>query len=336
MTELDPDYIAKLVVDAQNGASDAFAELFTATYEDQYRFICNHIWGRTRTVAILREVYSEALNRIGELTDPRTFPEWLSQISRNACTATSHNHEPIPLETPELDADEAGRLLYAVFAECDRTPSVIPVRAFENWGNYKKKSFRHRRRICYGALAFLAILPFCFVHPSLSAARQDTNSASSALYDIHVSSLLPTAKLTANLNGSALKLTNNGSGDYTAEITSNGVLYIKAVALNGQTATLAYDAYFIDSDKPALATYYTQDGLVYLVVRDAYSGINYDAITAEDTNLKSYTPVSFDKDSGTIAYAIPTTTLRVRIPDNAGNTLVLKVAPDNTVSAAGN
>lgn len=36
--ELDYDYIAKLVRKTQEGDSDAFAELYTATYQSQYRF----------------------------------------------------------------------------------------------------------------------------------------------------------------------------------------------------------------------------------------------------------------------------------------------------------
>lgn len=36
--ELDYDYLAKLVECTQMGDSDAFAELYTATYQKQYRF----------------------------------------------------------------------------------------------------------------------------------------------------------------------------------------------------------------------------------------------------------------------------------------------------------
>lgn len=37
--ELDYDYLAKLVECTQMGDSDAFAELYTATYQKQYRFV---------------------------------------------------------------------------------------------------------------------------------------------------------------------------------------------------------------------------------------------------------------------------------------------------------
>ena len=36
--ELDYEYLAQLVRETQKGDSDAFAELYTATYQKQYRF----------------------------------------------------------------------------------------------------------------------------------------------------------------------------------------------------------------------------------------------------------------------------------------------------------
>ena len=43
MAELDYDYIAQLVVQAQKGSSDAFAELYAATYRRQYQFACRYV-----------------------------------------------------------------------------------------------------------------------------------------------------------------------------------------------------------------------------------------------------------------------------------------------------
>ena len=38
MSSLDTQYIADLVLQAQEGSSNAFAELFAATYQKQYAF----------------------------------------------------------------------------------------------------------------------------------------------------------------------------------------------------------------------------------------------------------------------------------------------------------
>lgn len=51
VAELDYQYIGELVLRAQEGDSDAFAELYVATYQQQYRFstaICRtSSWPRT-------------------------------------------------------------------------------------------------------------------------------------------------------------------------------------------------------------------------------------------------------------------------------------------------
>lgn len=43
MAELNYDYIAKLVRKTQAGDSDAFAELYTATYKKQYYFTYQYV-----------------------------------------------------------------------------------------------------------------------------------------------------------------------------------------------------------------------------------------------------------------------------------------------------
>ena len=43
MADLDYQYLAKIVTRAQAGDSDAFAELYAATYQKQYRFACKYL-----------------------------------------------------------------------------------------------------------------------------------------------------------------------------------------------------------------------------------------------------------------------------------------------------
>lgn len=43
MATLDYNYVADLVVNAQTGDSDAFAELYAATYQRQYHFAYTYL-----------------------------------------------------------------------------------------------------------------------------------------------------------------------------------------------------------------------------------------------------------------------------------------------------
>ena len=62
--ELDYDYLAKLVECTQMGDSDAFAELYTATYQKQYRFAYQYTKDSYLAQDILQDVYILVLKNI--------------------------------------------------------------------------------------------------------------------------------------------------------------------------------------------------------------------------------------------------------------------------------
>ena len=87
--ELDYDYLAKLVERTQMGDSDAFAELYTATYQKQYRFAYQYTKDSYLAQDILQDVYILVLKNIHTLKNPRLFVSWLHQITFRICFDTS-------------------------------------------------------------------------------------------------------------------------------------------------------------------------------------------------------------------------------------------------------
>lgn len=85
MAELDYDYLAGLVEKAQSGSSDAFAELYAATYQKQYRFTYQYIKDAYLAQDILQEMYILVLKNIKKLKNPRLFISWLNQINFRLC-----------------------------------------------------------------------------------------------------------------------------------------------------------------------------------------------------------------------------------------------------------
>ena len=86
--ELDYDYLAKLVERTQMGDSDAFAELYTATYQKQYRFAYQYTKDAYLAQDILQDVYILVLKNIHTLKNPRLFVSWLHQITFRICFDT--------------------------------------------------------------------------------------------------------------------------------------------------------------------------------------------------------------------------------------------------------
>lgn len=85
MAAYDYQYYAHLVRGAQAGSSDAFAELYVATYQQQYRFSCRYLQDEFLAQDAIQETYILALKNISTLRDPMVFVSWLNQINMRVC-----------------------------------------------------------------------------------------------------------------------------------------------------------------------------------------------------------------------------------------------------------
>ena len=100
MANLDYQYITSLVINAQNGSSDAFAELYAATCQKQYQFACAYLGDEYLAQEALQETYIQALTQIHSLLDPKLFLSQLSQIEYLVCykMLKKENSESINIE----------------------------------------------------------------------------------------------------------------------------------------------------------------------------------------------------------------------------------------------
>ena len=102
--ELDYEYLAQLVRKTQKGDSDAFAELYTATYQKQYRFAYQYVKDPYLAQDILQDVYILVLKNIHTLKNPRLFVSWLHQITFRICFDTFKRKQ---IQEAELSQDDA-------------------------------------------------------------------------------------------------------------------------------------------------------------------------------------------------------------------------------------
>lgn len=94
MAELDYDYISTLVSRARTGDSDAFAELYAATYQKEYRFAYNYLKDEYLAQDALQETYILALKNLYTLRDSKLFISWLNQINFRVCFKYAPQAEP--------------------------------------------------------------------------------------------------------------------------------------------------------------------------------------------------------------------------------------------------
>lgn len=122
MADLDYQYLAKIVTRAQTGDSDAFAELYAATYQKQYRFAYKYLRDEYLAQDAIQETYILALKNISTLRDPLVFISWLNQISMRVCFKMHHAQQIYNTNTEELDEGQRNEF----------TPESVTVRVDEN------------------------------------------------------------------------------------------------------------------------------------------------------------------------------------------------------------
>lgn len=93
MSKLDLNYITHLATEAQAGSSEAFAELYAATYQDQYRFAYLYLQDEFLAQDALQQIYVESLAALGSLNDPALFLPQLSQIGYKVCLSISRKQK---------------------------------------------------------------------------------------------------------------------------------------------------------------------------------------------------------------------------------------------------
>ena len=107
----DVSYLANLVVRAQMGDSDAFAQLYVDTYNRIYNYATHYLKDTHLAQDAVQEVYILALKNLSKLNDPTLFIAWLNQIAFHTCYDMTRKNEaystnPDP-EILELIPDEA-------------------------------------------------------------------------------------------------------------------------------------------------------------------------------------------------------------------------------------
>lgn len=81
MERLDYKYLAKLVERAQSGDNNAFAELFTATYQNEFAYSFRILGDVGLAKSALKDTYGRALREINKLLEPELVLVWLYKLN---------------------------------------------------------------------------------------------------------------------------------------------------------------------------------------------------------------------------------------------------------------
>ncbi|MDD5823989.1 MAG: RNA polymerase sigma factor [Firmicutes bacterium] len=126
MAQLDYQYIGGLVEQVQQGDSNAFAELYAATYQKQYFAAYKYLRDDFLAQDALQETYITALKNINSLRDAKLFISWLNQINFRTCFRLNEKHKQYNLEMAEFNTGD-----FALHADMSDNPESIVVQIDE-------------------------------------------------------------------------------------------------------------------------------------------------------------------------------------------------------------
>ena len=85
METIDSTYLNDLVIRAQQGSSNAFAELYAATYQKQYAYLVFCLQDEFLAKDALKESYVRALRELHRMQSPALFLSLLNRIGFHVC-----------------------------------------------------------------------------------------------------------------------------------------------------------------------------------------------------------------------------------------------------------
>lgn len=110
MADFNHSYIGQLVIDAQAGDSDAFAELYAVTYQHTYNYAAHYLRNSDLAQDAVQETYILALRNITGIKEPSLFVAWLNQICfrvcYDMCRKTNSDYGEVNPELMELVRDD--------------------------------------------------------------------------------------------------------------------------------------------------------------------------------------------------------------------------------------
>ena len=112
MDKLDHAYLTDLVRRSQQGDSNAFAELYTATCQRHYAYLHVLLGDEQAAADTLKKAMIHALHGLSGLTNPELYMPWVCRICYRLC----ETDRDVPVETP-AGSFRPGELLQLPLAE---------------------------------------------------------------------------------------------------------------------------------------------------------------------------------------------------------------------------
>lgn len=173
------------------------------------------------------------------------------------------------------------------------------------------------------------VLPFIVINglifflvtakPKCQLSVGETNDYQSTTVTLAVRSILPVKSMSVTMNSQELELTSAGKKTYTATVTSNGVVDVTLVGLNGMSSRTYIQVSILDDTPPSIQNPAIETGVLTFQIEDSQSGVDYSSIYAIDSTGNTVQPLSIDRDTATVSFEMDSAGLNIYAKDLSGN-----------------
>lgn len=178
-----------------------------------------------------------------------------------------------------------------------------------------------------GAIVLACALAY-LIPVTISNVRTDTSDTRARIsFSLDRSALVK--DVSAQLNSAPVPV-GQGDGYYFVDVSKNGILVLETEMVTGAHTQTDVVINSLDDAPPSIASHSREgdDILIYLTDGEGETGVDFAAITAYEPDTGAeVTPLYYDEAEGLVAFAYPQRTVRITIPDKAGNAISAVLEP---------
>ena len=208
------------------------------------------------------------------------------------------------------------------------------------------QSTRHKRRYAYrslvrrkyysrlvstalivGALVLVCALAY-LVPVTISNLRTDeSDTKTRVFFTLDREALVK--EIHAQLDDAPVSVGQEGNY-YFVDVSKNGILVLETEMVTGARTQTDVVIDSVDEEPPSIASHGRKGDsiLIYLTDGEGETGVDFAAITAYEPDTgAAVQPLYYDEAEGVVAFAYPERTVRITIPDKAGNAISAVLEP---------
>lgn len=229
-----------------------------------------------------------------------------------------------PVQLPLQDAEQ---MLSSIFSLCQKNPNTVPLESLCAYSSYRKERFALLRTIIAVILVLFLLLPLLFLFPRIQLEQINAGRDENPVYELNIAPAVPLRRIEARMDGRSVPVYEISDRRFRLQPIADGRLEISATFVNGQQSTASAEVSGVDMDAPRLLSTEAKAGVIRLYVSDEGSGVDYAGAAFVNPEIEAPS-LSFDAEDGCILVPYPSAPLDLRIPDQRGNALVVRLTPE--------